>query len=155
MLAKLKNYNEALIDFDKSLEIQPSFIESLEIQPYNRDLHEENIGKYSGIEPNNALALRLRGKALEKESNNIFALRSRGETYRMLEKYNKPLIDFNHSKVTSHGITSSNDKDFILKCYGITRDPNTNNIMIMNLQKMDVCIVAFDLRRNIDEINWQ
>ncbi|CAG8454057.1 10940_t:CDS:2 [Diversispora eburnea] len=33
-------------------------------------------------------------------------------------------------EVISHGITNSND--FILKCYGITRDPNTNNnIMVM------------------------
>ncbi|RHZ64177.1 hypothetical protein Glove_326g62 [Diversispora epigaea] len=47
-------------------------------------------------EPNNALALRLRGEKYRKNrTNNTLALRLRGETYLKLEKYNEALIDFN------------------------------------------------------------
>ncbi|RHZ64104.1 hypothetical protein Glove_326g81 [Diversispora epigaea] len=64
----------------------------------------------------------------------------------------KDMTDDFLKEVISHGITSSSD--FILQCYGITKDPNTNNnIMVMefaedgNLHK--------NLMLNFDEITWQ
>ncbi|CAG8557509.1 318_t:CDS:2 [Diversispora eburnea] len=55
-------------------------------------------------------------------------------------------------EVISHGITSSND--FIIQCYGITRDPNTDdNIMVMEFAEDGS--LHMDLRRNFDKINWQ
>ncbi|RHZ78064.1 hypothetical protein Glove_168g209 [Diversispora epigaea] len=85
-------YNEALIDFNKLLGLEPNnylalrlrgetylnlkkfnealtdFNQLLEIQPNNRVLHNEIIEKYNQIleiEPNNALALRLQGETYQ------------------------------------------------------------------------------------------
>ncbi|RHZ89595.1 hypothetical protein Glove_13g29 [Diversispora epigaea] len=101
---KFKNYNEALINFNKSLKSQPN----------NRNFHKEIIDKYSEIleiEPNNALALRLRGETYQKLKkyneastdfnkllefeNNIHILRLRGSNYKILKKYKEALDDFN------------------------------------------------------------
>ncbi|CAG8827565.1 12190_t:CDS:1, partial [Dentiscutata erythropus] len=54
--------------------------------------------------------------------------------------------------IISYGITSSND--FILQCYGITRDPNTNNFIIV-LEFAEDGSLHKDLMLNIDEITWQ
>ncbi|RHZ49240.1 hypothetical protein Glove_527g20 [Diversispora epigaea] len=100
---KLEKYNEALTDFNKLSEIDP-----------NNDLNlclNEIIDVILEIEPNNALALSIRGetyqklgnydkaviyfnKSLQMESNNAFVLRLRGETHQKLENYNESLTDF-------------------------------------------------------------
>ncbi|RHZ88735.1 hypothetical protein Glove_21g102 [Diversispora epigaea] len=64
----------------------------------------------------------------------------------------KDMADNFLKEVISHGITSSND--FILQCYGITKDPNTNNNIIVMEFAEDGSLHS-DLRRNINEINWQ
>ncbi|RHZ64183.1 hypothetical protein Glove_326g43 [Diversispora epigaea] len=46
----------------------------------------------------------------------------------------KDMTDDFLKEVISHGITSSND--FIIKCYGITRDPNTNNNIMNHNNKL-------------------
>ncbi|RHZ64164.1 hypothetical protein Glove_326g76 [Diversispora epigaea] len=64
----------------------------------------------------------------------------------------KDMTDDFLKEVISHGITSSND--FILQCYGITRDPDTNNnIMIMEFAEDGN--LHRNLMLNIDEITWQ
>ncbi|RHZ80099.1 hypothetical protein Glove_139g323 [Diversispora epigaea] len=64
----------------------------------------------------------------------------------------KDITDDFLKEVISHGITNSND--FILKCYGITKDPGTNNnIMVMEFAE-DGSLHG-DLMLNLDKINWQ
>ncbi|RHZ77694.1 hypothetical protein Glove_174g10 [Diversispora epigaea] len=55
-------------------------------------------------------------------------------------------------EVISHGITSSND--FIIQCYGITKDPNTNN-NIMVIEFAEDGSLHRDLMLNFDKIIWQ
>ncbi|CAG8526693.1 1096_t:CDS:2, partial [Diversispora eburnea] len=64
----------------------------------------------------------------------------------------KDMTDEFLKEVIAHGITNSND--FIIQCYGITKDPNTNNnIMVMEFAEGGS--LHEDLMLNFDKITWQ
>ncbi|CAG8588231.1 5418_t:CDS:2, partial [Diversispora eburnea] len=64
----------------------------------------------------------------------------------------KDITDDFLKEVIFYGITSSND--FIIQCYGITKDPNTNNnIMVMEFAEDGS--LHEDLVLNFDKITWQ
>ncbi|RHZ64245.1 hypothetical protein Glove_326g60 [Diversispora epigaea] len=64
----------------------------------------------------------------------------------------KDMTDDFLKEVISHGITSSND--FILQCYGITKDHNTNSIMLV-MEFAEDGSLHQDLLKNFDEIAWK
>ncbi|RIB15733.1 hypothetical protein C2G38_2092608, partial [Gigaspora rosea] len=93
----MSRYEESLVDLNKSLEIEPNNAEalriceeslvhlnkSLEIEPYNVLICEELI-----TDLNKLLIIR---------QNNAFALRIRGATYRIINRFEESLADFNKS----------------------------------------------------------
>ncbi|RHZ64103.1 hypothetical protein Glove_326g80 [Diversispora epigaea] len=168
-------YNEALIDFNQLLEKEPNNALVLKLRKETTELKANNVLKERiiqisgnhdeilGKDPNNTLVLRLRGEAYQKLENRSgfgvvnSAIWIKGEENEikvaLKNRHNsKDMTDDFLKEVISHGITSSND--FIIQCYGIIKDPDTNNnIMVMEFAEDGS--LHQDLLINFDKIAWQ
>ena len=116
----LKNYHQAIADFERALELDPSYTYALSsrgwafywVQDYQRAFADFN--RALELDPNDAFAYYRRGwaytqlknyqqaivdfdRALELDPNNAWAYSGRGWVYRHLKEYQQAIVDFNHA----------------------------------------------------------